>query len=373
MKVPFFSLSEQVGSLRDELLSGLAGVLDDQGFANGPAVGAFERELAEFLDVGHVVCVSSGTSALHGALLCAGVQPGDEVVTVAHTWISTVWAVSYVGATPVFVDVDAGGGLDPAQLRAAISERTRAILPVHLYGNPADVDAMRDVADDRGIPVIEDAAQSIGATLRGRQTGTLGTLGITSFYPSKNLGACGEGGAIFTDDDELADRARRLRDHAQASRHHHTEVGFNWRMDGFQGACLSVKLRHLPRWTARRREIAERYHEALAGVPGLALLPERDGGSCVWHVYPVFHARRDALRSALEERGVGTSIHYPTPVHLQPAYAHLGVGAGALPQSERMASQGASLPMYPEMTQADVETVIEAVRDACDSLAGDES
>lgn len=370
MSIPFLTLARQVAGLRAELLCALEGVVDSQGFANGPAVRVFEQELAHYLGVRETVALNSGTSALHAALICAGVGLGDEVITVAHTWISTVWAVSYVGAKPVLVDVDPlTCGLDPALLEKAISQRTRAILPVHLYGHPVDLDPILETATRHGIAVIEDCAQSMGARYKGRMTGAFGRVNATSFYPGKNLGAFGEGGALLTDDPQLAARARRLRDHAQDGRHNHVELGFNWRMDGFQGAVLSVKLAHLERWNARRREIARRYLEGLDGAPGLKLPCPQQWAEPIWHIFPVYHERRDALRAALDERGVQTSVHYPRPVHLQPAYAHLGLRPGALPVSERLAQSEISLPMFPELSDDEVEAVVWALQDACRSVA----
>lgn len=345
-------------------------VVDAQGFANGPAVKRFEDEFAAYLGVKHVIGVNTGTTSLQAALLGLGVGPGDEVITVAHTWISTCWAVSYVGATPVFVDVDERTfGLDPTLLERAITGKTKAILPVHLHGHPVDLDAIMAVADKHGIPVIEDTAQSVGSTYKGKQTGTFGKVNATSFYPSKNLGAFGEGGAVMTNDDDIAARIRRLRDHAQTSRHVHSELGFNWRLDGIQGAVLSIKLRHLDAWNARRQAIAAMYQEGLAGVPGLRVGVAQDWASCNWHVFPAFHAKRDALRAKLDELGVQTSVHYPTPVHLQPAYAHLGLAAGALPVSERLASTELSLPMFAELSDEQVREAIAGVRAACEAIA----
>ncbi|MCI0570212.1 MAG: DegT/DnrJ/EryC1/StrS family aminotransferase [Myxococcaceae bacterium] len=371
MSVPFLSLREQTATLRAELLESIGTVLDTQGFANGPAVAAFEKELAAYLGVREVVALNTGTSALHAALLCADVGPGDDVVTVAHTWISTVWAVSYVGARPVFVDVDPStSGMDPALLERALTPRTRAIVPVHLYGHPVDLDPILDLARRRNIAVIEDNAQALGALYRGRRAGTLGTVNATSFYPGKNLGACGEGGALLTDDAGMAARARRLRDHAQEGRHNHVELGFNWRMDGIQGAVLSVKLKRLEQWNARRRAIAARYLAGLGEAPGLTLPQRHAWAEPIWHLFAVFHERRDELRAALERRGVQTGVHYPRPVHLQPAYAHLDLRAGALPVTEKLARTQLSLPMYPELTDAQADEVIEATRDACEELSG---
>jgi dTDP-4-amino-4,6-dideoxygalactose transaminase len=368
--IPFLSLRDQTASIKAEILRSLESVVDNQGFANGPAVEAFEKQFAKYLGVKEVVCVNTGTTSLHAALLAVGVKPGDDVVTVAHTWISTVWAVSYAGARPVFCDVDPKTcGMSPELLERAITPKTRAILPVHLYGQPVEIEEILSIAQKHGIPVIEDAAQSIGATFRGRQTGSFGRINATSFYPGKNLGAFGEGGAVMTDDSGMAARVRRLRDHAQDGRHNHVELGYNWRLDGFQGAVLSVKLARLDGWNGRRRQIAARYDEAFAGLPSLRTLPKRANVSPNFHIYPVFHERREELRAALEKRSVQTGVHYPKPVHLQPAYAHLGLGKGSLPESERAARTEVSLPMFPELTDAEVATVIEAVRGAARELA----
>jgi dTDP-4-amino-4,6-dideoxygalactose transaminase len=359
--IPFLSLKAQTAGLREEALAALAGVVDTQGFANGPAVAKFEKELAAYLGCREVVCVNSGTTSLQAALLCSGVRPGDEVVTVPHTWISTSWAISYVGARPVFVDVDRSTcGMDPTRLEAAITPRTKAILLVHLYGHPVDLGPILEIGRRRGIPVIEDCAQSIGAKYNGKQTGTFGLVNATSFYPGKNLGAFGEGGAVMTDDIAIADRARRLRDHAQQGRHNHVELGFNWRMDGFQGAILSLKLQRLDGWNARRREIAERYFAGLSGAPGLRLMPRNQRALPIWHIFPVFHPRRDEFRKLLEGRDVQTGVHYPRPIHLQPAYAFLGHEAGDFPVSEDLAATQMSLPMFPELSDGDVDRVIDA-------------
>ena len=361
--IPFLSLKDQTAALKPEVLAALEKVIDSQGFANGPAVEAFEKQLATFLGVKEVVCVNSGTTSLHAALIATGVKPGDDVLTVSHTWISTCWAISYAGAQPVFCDIDpATCGLDPAELAKKLTPNTKAILPVHLYGQPVDMDPILAFAKEKGLPVIEDCAQSIGAKYKGRQTGSLGTVNATSFYPGKNLGAYGEGGAAMTDDSKLADRMRRLRDHAQQGRHNHVELGFNWRMDGFQGAVLSIKLAHLDAWNARRRAIADRYLQAFEGLKGVRTLPKHSWSEAIWHLFPIFHDRRDDFRAALEKRGVQSGVHYPTPIHLQPAYAHLGVAKGSLPHAERAAATEISLPMFPELTDAQADEVIAAVK-----------
>ncbi len=360
--IPFLSLKEQTAQLKALVLPAIERVIDGQGFANGPAVGDFEKQFADYLGVRHVIAVNTGTTSLHAALITAGVQAGDEVITVSHTWISTVWAISYVGAKPVFADIDpATCGMNPKVVDSLITPRTKAILPVHLYGQPIDMRPLLDVAAARKIPIIEDCAQSVGAKYRGKQTGSFGLVNATSFYPGKNLGAWGEGGAVMTDDDNVAARVRRLRDHAQDGRHNHVELGFNWRLDGFQGAVLSAKLPLLDGWNARRRQIAAKYLSAFAGLPGVGLLPANDWSEPSWHIFPIFHAKRDEFRSRLEVKGVQSGVHYPKPVHLQPAYASLGLGVGALPESERAASTEISLPMFPELTDGQADEVIEAV------------
>lgn len=368
--IPFLSLKDQTASLKADGLAALEKVIDSQGFANGPPVEAFEKELARFVGVKEVVCVNSGTTSLHAALLACGVGPGDDVLTVSHTWISTAWAVTYAGARPVFCDIDPNTcGLDPAELAKKLTPKTKAILPVHLYGQPVDMDPVLAFAKDKGLPIIEDCAQSIGAKYKGKQTGSLGTVSATSFYPGKNLGAWGEGGAAMTDDAEMAARMRRLRDHAQQGRHNHVEIGFNWRMDGFQGAILSLKLARLDAWNARRRAIADRYLAAFEGLRGVRTLPKHAWAEPIWHIFPIFSDARDAFRAALEKRGVQSGVHYPTPVHLQPAYAFLGLSAGSLPNAERAAATEISLPMFPELTDAQVDDVVLAVKAVAAEIA----
>jgi dTDP-4-amino-4,6-dideoxygalactose transaminase len=259
--------------------------------------------------------------------------------------------------------------MDPKSLEKAITPKTKAILPVHLYGQPCDIEGIMAIAKAKGIPVIEDCAQSIGAKVNGKQTGTFGLVNATSFYPGKNLGAWGEGGACMTDDVEIAARIRRLRDHAQQGRHNHTEIGYNWRLDGFQGAVLSIKLKHLDKWNARRREIAAKYLPAFRNLPGVSVMEGLPGTEPIWHIFPIFHAKRDEFRAALEKYGVQSGVHYPKPVHLQPAYAHLGVKAGSLPVSERLTQQEISLPMFPELTDEQADKVVEVVTKVAKELA----
>jgi dTDP-4-amino-4,6-dideoxygalactose transaminase len=348
--------------MQDELLRAIFEVTDSAHFVLGPHVAAFEEEFAAFAGAHHCVAVNSGTSALHLALICAGVKAGDEVITVPMTFIATAWAISYVGATPVFVDVDpVTYTMDPSQVEARITPRTKAILPVHLYGQPADLKPLMEIADRHGIPLIEDAAQAHGASYMGRGVGSFGQCGCFSFYPGKNLGAYGEGGAVVTDDPAIAARLRSLRDHAQERRYHHSEIGFNYRMDAFQGAVLGVKLRYLDAWTAARRARAERYREMLAGLP-VRLPVEATDRRHVWHLFVLLHPERTRIRDHFEERGIATGLHYPVPLHLQKAYWHLGYCPGDFPVTERIARECVTLPLYPEMTIDQQNRVVEALR-----------
>lgn len=367
MKIPFLDLKAQLEPIRDEVDEAIRGVLDNTAFILGPGVADFEAAFAAQVGRRHAVGVNSGTSALHLALIAAGVGPGDEVVTTPHTWISTTWAISYVGATPVYADVDPStGNLDPKAAEAAITDRTKALLPVDLYGHPADLTELEAVAGRHGVALIEDAAQSHLATLDGRPAGSFGLAGCFSFYPGKNLGALGEAGAVVTDDDEVAARLRRLRDHAQDGRHHHVEIGYNYRMEGLQGAVLDVKLRHLPGWTDGRRAAAARYDELLADVPGVTLPHVAERANPAWHLYPVRVDDRDAVAARLDRAGVATGVHYPTPVHLQPAYAHLGHRRGDFPNAEAYAATCLSLPMYAELTAEQQQYVADQLKEAVD-------
>jgi dTDP-4-amino-4,6-dideoxygalactose transaminase len=361
--IPFLDLGAQYQSIRDEVLDALRKVAESSSYVLGPPVAEFEEAFAAYVGSRHCVGVNSGTSALHLALICAGVQPGDEVITVPMTFIATSWAISYIGAKPVFVDVDpVTYTMDVRQVEQKITRRTRAILPVHLYGQPADLKPLLEIGRSRGIPIIEDAAQAHGAAYHGQGAGTLGLCGCFSFYPGKNLGAYGEAGAVVTDDDGVARRLQALRDHAQSRRYHHAELGFNYRMDAFQGAVLSVKLRHLETWTEARRRLADRYRERLARLP-LRLPVEAAGRRHVWHLFVVLHPRRDEIRRDLEVRGIPTGLHYPVPVHLQDAYAHLEHKEGDFPIAERVASDCFTLPLYPEMTDEQQDRVLNALRE----------
>ena len=360
-RLPVVDLRAQYATLRNEVAEALQEVADSTIYVLGPKVEAFERDFAAHIGAKHCVGVNSGTSALHLALICAGVGPGDEVITVPMTFIATTWAISYVGANPVFVDIDpATYTLDIAQVEKQITRKTKAILPVHLYGQPADMGPLLELSERFGIPVVEDAAQSHGAKYRGKGAGTFGMCGCFSFYPGKNLGAYGEGGAVVTNDDGIAARLRALRDHAQSERYYHDEVGFNYRMDALQGAVLGIKLQRLERWTEDRRMLAARYNERLEGLP-LRLPTEAHDRRHVWHLYVVQHRERDQIRERLEAQGIATSLHYPVPVHLQKAYRHLRYRVGDFPVAERLARQCMTLPLFPEMTFAQQDRVIDAL------------
>jgi dTDP-4-amino-4,6-dideoxygalactose transaminase len=372
MHVPLLDLRAQHQSIWPQLQAALDPVLHGAQFILGPAVERFEAHFAAFLGARHCVGLNNGTSALHMALLAAGIGPGDEVITTPATWISTSWAISYVGARPVFVDVDPiTYNLDPHEVKKAITPRTRALLPVHLYGQAADLTRLGALADAHGLFLIEDAAQAHGAVHARRRVGTFGRAGCFSFYPGKNLGAFGEGGCVVTDDDEVARRVRRLRDHAQEGRHHHVEIGYNTRMEGIQAAVLDAKLPHLQAWNAARARHARRYQELLADVRGLTLPRAVCPEGHVWHLFVVLvHGRdRDRLRQELADRGVATGVHYPTPVPFQPAYAHLGYRRGDFPVAEMLMERCLSLPMYPELTAAQVEHTAAALREVLQSRA----
>jgi dTDP-4-amino-4,6-dideoxygalactose transaminase len=361
--VPFMNLPAQYAVIREEIGQALQEVLDSSAYVLGPKVSAFERAFADYVGVKHCVGVNSGTSALHLALLGAGVGTGDEVITVPMTFIATSWAISYAGATPVFVDVDpVTYVMDVEQVERRITPRTRALLPVHLYGQPADLDPLFEIGRRHGIPVIEDTAQAHGARYREQGAGSLGLCGCFSFYPGKNLGAYGEAGAVVTNDNAIAARMRALRDHAQQQRYHHDEIGFNYRMDAFQAAVLSVKLKHLEEWTESRRLLAARYLEALAELP-LQLPSEAPDRRHVWHLFVTLLADRDRVRKELEGRGIQTGLHYPVPLHLQKAYRHLGHSEGDFPVAERIGRECLTLPLFPELTSQQQDAVCEALAD----------
>lgn len=326
-------------------------------FVLGPEVAAFEERFADYCSASHCSAVSSGTSALHLALLAAGVGPGDEVITVSMTFVATTAAVLYSGAKPVFVDVDpVTWTMNPALIEAAITPRTKAILPVHLHGLMADMDPIMEIARRHGLIVIEDAAQAHGAEYKGRRAGSIGDFGCFSFYPGKNLGAYGEGGAVVTGQPELARKVSLLRDWGQETKYNHVVAGYNYRMDGIQGAVLNVKMNYIEPWTEARRSVAAQYDRLLAKLPVARPRPPAHSRH-VYHVYALGLPRRDEVLSALQEAGIGVGIHYPVPVHLQKAYASLGYRAGDFPITERLANQFLSLPIYPELRSEQVNEV----------------
>ena len=361
-KVPYMDLAAQIRPIRKEIDVALARAIDNCTFCLGPDVAQFERDFAAYCGAKHCLAMNSGTSALHIAMRLLNVGPGDEVITTPFTFAATSWCISYVGAKPVYVDIDeATFNLDPRRIEQAITPRTKAILPVHLYGHPFNVDAINTVAKKHNLPVVEDAAQAHGAMYRGTVIGTFGVISCFSFYPAKNLGAFGEGGALVTNDDEFAARAKALREHGSRVRYHHEEVGYNYRMEGLQGAVLGVELKHLPGWTEARRRLAHRYHELLADTP-LRLPLEADYANSAWHLYVVRHERRDALKQHLDAQGVGNAVHYPLPLHLQRCHANLGHKAGDFPVAERACREVLALPFFPAMTDAQQDHAIEVIR-----------
>ena len=355
MIVPYFDLKKQFAGLREEIREALDRVCRNASFILGEEVSEFEKEFAAYCEVKYCVGLNSGTSALHVALLALGVKPGDEVITTPNTFIATAETVCYAGAKPVFVDIDPKtANLDPTLIEPAITERTKAILPVHLYGRPADMDPILDIAHKHGLAVIEDACQAHGARYRGKRVGSIGHAAAFSFYPSKNLSAYGEGGALTTNDASIAELARALRSHGQSGPYIHARIGYNYRMEGFQGAVLRVKLKRLERWNARRKEIAALYRSALQNA-NVEILSDDPRDERVYHLFVVYIERRDAVRAALEARGVHTAIHYPRPLHLQPAFAALGYEPGIFPHAERACERVLSMPFFPEMTDEQVQ------------------
>ncbi len=363
LKVPFVDLSAQLEPIREQVEEAIARVLDTSQFVLGPDMRAFEQEFAAYCGVEHAVGVDNGTAALELSLRAFGIGPGDEVITTANTFISTALAISHVGATPVFVDVDPETyTMSIPHLEAAITERTRAVIPVHLYGQAADMDPILGLAREHNLTVIEDACQAHGARYKGRPVGGLGDAAAFSFYPSKNLGAFGDGGIVTTNRAEVAEAIRKLRNIGQADKNRHEVLGHNHRLDTMQAAILRVKLPHLDAWNASRRRLAGLYAEALADS-GVVIPTVMPGNVHVWHLYVIRTRQRDSLREFLAERGIATGIHYPVPIHLQPAYQQLGYRQGDFPISEQLAGEIVSLPMYAELTPGAIEHVAKAIRD----------
>jgi dTDP-4-amino-4,6-dideoxygalactose transaminase len=364
--IPFVDLKSQYNSIKDEINTAVLNVLDSTQFILGDEVVAFEQEFATYCSAEHGVALNTGTSALHLALLAAGIGAGDEVITVPFTFVATVSAIAYTGATPVFVDIDpVSYTMDVNQIKKAITAKTKAIMPVHLYGQPADMDPIMEIAHRHGLKVIEDAAQAHRSEYKGRRVGSIGDIGCFSFYPGKNLGAYGEGGMAVTNNPEYAQKMRMLRDWGQDGRYNHVMKGYNYRMDGIQGAILRVKLRYLDRWTDARRTHAAQY-DALLADSGLKTPVAMPYGHHVYHVYVLRVPQREALQQKLNDRGIQTGIHYPIPVHLQKAFADLGHHKGDFPESELVAAEVLSLPMYPELSEAQINVIATAV---CESLS----
>ncbi len=361
--IPFVDLRAQHDSIRNELFEALTRIVDASSFIMGPAVGEFEAAFAGFCCADHAIGVSSGTSALHLALAACGVGPGDEVITIPNTFIATAEAATMLGAKVVFVDINpATYTLDASRLDAAITDRTKAIIPVHLHGNPTDMAPIMEIARKRGIRVVEDCAQAHGAEYKGSRVGTIGDIGCFSFFPGKNIGAFGDAGAVVTNDAELAASVRMLRNHGREGKYEHLRPGYNERMDTLHAAILSVKLPHLEDWNAKRREHAAQYSKQLAGAP-VTLPVETPGCKHVYHLFVVRHPDRDSLQKFLKGRAIATGVHYPLPLHLQPAYGDLGYSEGDFPHAEKAAKEILSLPIFPEMTVEQVEEVVEAVKE----------
>ena len=363
--IPIVDLKKQYESIKSEIDSAIKDVVDSGQFILGKRVADFEADFATYCKSKYALGVNSGTSALHLALLAAGVGPGDEVITVSYTFVATAAAICYTGAKPVFVDIDPRNcNIDPAKIEAAITPKTKVIMPVHLYGGCADMDPILDVAGRHHLIVIEDAAQAHGAEYKGRRAGSMGELACFSFYPGKNLGAYGEGGAVVTSDERYVEHLKQLRDQGQSEKYYHPVVGYNYRMEAIQGAVLGVKLKHLDDWNRRRQKHAEVYRGELA-ESGLRLLEELPDTKSVHHIFPLFTEQRDDLRAYLQNAGISSGLHYPIPVHLQPAYRHLGYEEGDFPETERACKEVLSLPIYPELADEAVLSIVDSVRQFC--------
>ena len=364
-KVPFLDLKAHHAPLRAEFDQAIGEVIDSGAFAGGPFVAQFENEFAAFCGSRHAIGVGNGTDALWLALLACGIGPGDEVITVPNTFMATAEAITYSGASPVFVDVDQHTyTMDPALLEKARTSRTKAVIPVHLFGQVADMDPILSFGRKHGLFVIEDAAQAHGAEYKGRKAGSLGDAGCFSFYPGKNLGAFGEAGAVVTNDDKLQEKIRILRDHGQVRKYYHSMVGWNGRMDAIQAAILRIKLRHLDQANHQRRVHASQYNRLFRGLEEVKSPFEAAYGRHVYHIYSIRVRERNEIMRLLQEKGIGCGIHYPVPIHLQEAYRGLGHGKGAFPVAEQTCAEFISLPMFPELTEAQVNLVVDSVRES---------
>lgn len=374
MKVPFLDLKAQHRAIKSQVMPLWEEILDTAGFVGGKHVSGLEEEFARACNASHCVAVANGTVALQLIFEALGLKPGDEVIVPVNTFIATSEAVSAAGGKPVFVDVLPDTyNIDPAKAEAAITPKTRGIAAVHLYGQPSDFDAVAAVAEKAGAWVVEDAAQAHLAEYKGRRAGSMGVAAGFSFYPGKNLGACGEAGAVTTNEAEIAETVRKLRDHGSAEKYYHDCEGYNGRCAALQAAALRVKLKHLPEWNEKRRAHARRYKELLAGVPGVVLPAVREDCTPVWHLFVVQVENRDAVQKALAGKGVATALHYPVPLHLQQAYAHMGLHEGTFPVAEAYAKRLLSLPMYAELTDDQIQYVCQCLAEALIPEGGSKS
>jgi dTDP-4-amino-4,6-dideoxygalactose transaminase len=361
-KIPFFNLSEQTSAIRAEVDKALSSVIDNTAFVLGPGLEEFEEAFAAYCGATYCAGTSSGTSALHAALLAFGTGEGDEVITVANTFIATVEAIAMTGAKPVVVDVFEDSGLmDPSKLEDAITDKTKVIIPVHLFGQCCDMDSINGIAASRGIKVLEDACQAHGAKYKGRRSGSLGDAAAFSFYPSKNLGAFGEGGAVTTSDEKVIATIKGLRHHGQIVKNEHSVIGYNYRLHAMQAAVLGVKLRYLDGWNGKRRKLAARYHANLNGS-GFWMAAEQPDCEAVYHLFPIGCKDKEAVGKALSEAGIGWGQHYPIPVHLQPAFSYLGYSEGDFPIAEKLMRTSLTLPMFPELKEEQVDEVCDVLR-----------
>jgi dTDP-4-amino-4,6-dideoxygalactose transaminase len=358
--IPCLDLKVQHKQIKEEIFAAFEQVYDQTAFSGGPFVEAFEKSFAEFVGTEYCVGVSNGTVALHLAMLALGIGEGDEVIIPANTFIATAWGVSHAGATPVFVDCDATWNIDSNKIEAAITKKTKAIIGVHLYGQPFDIDAVKTICDKHGLFLVEDAAQAQGARYKGNRVGTYGEMACYSFYPGKNLGACGEGGGITTNNTVYADRLRSLRNHGSTQRYFHDEIGYNYRMGGLEGASLSVKLKYLEGWNNNRKAIANRYRNEINN-PRIQMQEQPSWADGIFHLFVVIPEDKDAFVRHLNAHGIIAAYHYPVPCHLQKAYLHLGYQRGDFPNAEYLADNCVSLPMYPELTSDNVDAVIKCL------------
>ena len=364
MKVPFLDLKIQYKEIEQEVLPMMTDAMENASFIGGPQVSGFEEEFANFCDSKFCVGVGSGTDALRFALMAVEVNAGDEVITVPNTFIATTEAISQVGATPVFVDIYSDtGNIDVSLIEGKITEKTKAIIPVHLYGQPADMDPILEVAKRHNLAVIEDACQAHGALYKNKKAGSLGVAGCFSFYPGKNLGAFGEAGAVVTQDDEIADKIRMIRDHGQEKKYFHQIEGYNGRLDAIQAGVLRIKLKRLENWNRSRMKNAAYYNELLSEIPGVTIPVEADFAVSVYHLYVILTDDRDHLQQFLDDKGIATGLHYPMPLHLQKAYAYLGFKEGAFPVTENVAGRLLSLPMYPQLSKEQIEYVADTIKE----------